>query len=84
MVRFSVFNGALKNPTREKMSEATDALFLGFWRCGLDHSKALGVLYLTCGSTAAMNLAPSSPILFKLMLRLVNGALKNPTREKMR
>ena len=49
----------------------------------MDHSKALGVLFLTCGSTAAMNLAPSTPILFLLMLRSVNGALKNPTREKM-
>ena len=29
--RLRVVNGALKNPTREKMSEATDALVLGFW-----------------------------------------------------
>jgi hypothetical protein len=69
----------LKNPTREKMSEATDALVLGFWRCGLDHSKALSVLYLTWGSAAAINFAPSTPILLLRMLRLVNGALKNPT-----
>ena len=86
--RSSVFSRALKNPMREKMSEATDALvsrLLGIgWRCGLDHSKALGALYLTWGSAAARNFAPSTPILFPPMLRLVNGALKNPTREKMR
>jgi hypothetical protein len=45
----------------------------------LDQSKALGVLYLTWGSAAAINFAPSTPILLLPMLRLVNGALKNPT-----
>ena len=41
----------------------------------MDHSKALGVLYLTCGSAAAINLAPSTPISLPPMSRLVNGAL---------
>ena len=36
------------------------------------------------GSTAAIAFAPSTPMSLALRLRLVSGALKNPTREKMR
>ena len=36
------------------------------------------------GSAAATAFAPSTPIRLFLRLRSVSGALKNPTREKMR
>ena len=49
----------------------------------MDQSKALGVLYLTCGSTAAMNFAPSTPILLSRMLRSVSGALKTQQRAEI-
>ena len=81
--RLTEVSGALKNPTeRERCVSFSACGHRMKVRIAAFESARRAASYL--GSAAAIAFAPSTPILLLYRFSVFSGALKNPTREKMR